>query len=813
MSGPKFADLIRGRESEVQEMGGGRAFARGLGQGASLSFADEGAGLVDAVGEGYGRLARGDFEVSGDGLSDWYEKFVGDYLEGRDEARNLNAAADATHGAAYLGGQVTGGLATGALTGGAGLGAGLGLRGAVALGAGEGALTGLGGSSAELTDGDVLEYARAGGDALVGAGYGAAGGAVGYGVGKGLQALGGRAKAALGRARGALVDEAAGAERQALQDILDEVDAAHGPGLEMNKRGDAAARLREGREAARLAREQGQGLEMDRALAERRARAPTEEVLREAPPEPRTQADLPRRAAMREQEALERAQGQGLEMNKGYDARAEAPTQGAALARSAGIPEPRVAPREPLPNGRVRGPARAEELGDEAFIGYERKAHQQVMHQADMVRARQAGLERGDYIPGERTMMQRYVDNHLGARQNPGAARREAIHGWLAQRYGDDAAAELIQRFDDAGRYLPSGRPALDAAGAAAEEATSVSHSYADAAAREGLSPEEYLRRYGGGGGSALDGLSNANTQVDLDMRGTPQGAAQSQAERVAGVEAMAREMEQGLPTRQFDPQADAAAEALVRRLDAAGLGRRVRGSAPTANMRAPRAPEPSTGGLEEATPSVPPPPGAQAPLFPGGGAPPPSQVSPLPPRGVPPAQWTAGPTPRTPVQQAIPVQGPRGTPPGAPTPRLPPPGYASPQARAAAQAREAGAGRDVLKAAYRGATGARNSLMAPVGAAWEVGKAAFTNPAVRARAIAASRLHRLAGVSPGLFARVGASLSEALGKGPAEYAVTRHVLLQTEPEYRQAEAQADREDAELSEEEFLQRLEAEGVL
>lgn len=100
----------------------------------------------------------------------------------------------------------------------------------------------------------------------------------------------------------------------------------------------------------------------------------------------------------------------------------------------------------------------------------------------------------------------------------------------------------------------------------------------------------------------------------------------------------------------------------------------------------------------------------------------------------------------------------------------------------------------DVVSAGWKGARSANNALAAPFGALYGIGKEAMQNPAVRARAITAFRLDRLARVRPEVWARVGPILQRAFQSGPERYKAERHVLLLRDPEFRAAEAEADAE-------------------
>lgn len=139
---------------------------RGLAQGASLGFADELTGGVEALSD----TLLGDEPLSD--IGSIYEKR-------RDESRAAYDAAREANPKTFMAGEIGGGIGTAFVPG---LGALNAARGAqigtvVAKGALQGGLMGLGGSTGD----DVQELAL---DTAKGAGLGAGGGAAGYGAGK-----------------------------------------------------------------------------------------------------------------------------------------------------------------------------------------------------------------------------------------------------------------------------------------------------------------------------------------------------------------------------------------------------------------------------------------------------------------------------------------------------------------------------------------------------------------------------------------------------------------------------------------------------
>lgn len=135
------------------------SFAQGAGQGASMGFGDEGAGMLQAaVKKGKDALTG----ASGQGFWDAYRKARDIYRAKAHEAQDANPKT-------YMGGEFAGAAATAPLMGEATMGKMAAL----------GALQGLGSSEADLTKGDVGGAVR---DTAIGAGVGAVGGAVGEGV-------------------------------------------------------------------------------------------------------------------------------------------------------------------------------------------------------------------------------------------------------------------------------------------------------------------------------------------------------------------------------------------------------------------------------------------------------------------------------------------------------------------------------------------------------------------------------------------------------------------------------------------------------
>lgn len=178
----------------VEPPGYPETIARGAAQGATAGFADELKGAIDASGLDakdvaiaaitmgpaavLGLLGKAGFNVAQQGGEETLEQ----YTAGRDEQRQLNAAAEEANPKTYLASQVGGGLATAAIPG-AGAGS---LLKAAGTGAAFGAAVGLGESEADLTTGELDEFAEAAKDTAIGGAIGAGVGGLAHGAVKGV---------------------------------------------------------------------------------------------------------------------------------------------------------------------------------------------------------------------------------------------------------------------------------------------------------------------------------------------------------------------------------------------------------------------------------------------------------------------------------------------------------------------------------------------------------------------------------------------------------------------------------------------------
>ena len=151
-------------EEDPNKTGKLEAAISGLGEGASLSFGDELAGLYNTlpgsdipfeiaqdVGEALGLTETIPYREIPEGFEEPDKSFIDNYTEGRDYARRYKDKSKADQPEAYLGGQIGGGLASGIATG------GMGPSSLIAKSALEGGAIGLGSSEADLTKGEIGE--------------------------------------------------------------------------------------------------------------------------------------------------------------------------------------------------------------------------------------------------------------------------------------------------------------------------------------------------------------------------------------------------------------------------------------------------------------------------------------------------------------------------------------------------------------------------------------------------------------------------------------------------------------------------------
>ncbi len=166
--------FARATGQRVHEPGSIEAVARGAAQGATLGFADEIAGGIGSMAEGLADLTKPEFyegKVKQRSMADAYR-------EKRDAYRADDELAKEGHKGAFIGSELVGAAATAPF-----MGPTRSIGQAVLAGAKMGAASGLGGSKADLTEGDIGGAAA---DTAIGAGIGGLAGAGAYGLTKGI---------------------------------------------------------------------------------------------------------------------------------------------------------------------------------------------------------------------------------------------------------------------------------------------------------------------------------------------------------------------------------------------------------------------------------------------------------------------------------------------------------------------------------------------------------------------------------------------------------------------------------------------------
>lgn len=744
---------------------------RGAKQWVTRGYGDEISGAAGAVGHVIGRGLRRAMDgkpipTSLDEIGQELEGIRGAYRKARDDIRFEDDRAEEANPTVFNGVGVAGDLALGVVTGGASLG----LKGAAALGAVEGGVGALGNSRADLTDGDVYQYAQAFEDTATGAGLGAAGGAAGYGVGKGVQKVGRWARGELDTARDTLWQQEA---RKGNQDWI------AGEEKEIARR--ELQRDLEGKAARELEQQHGQGLEANKKVNQRAAR----EADRFSGQ--RTQADRQLQGAMEAQDAAEREAGQAAR-------------------------RPRGAP-----------PGLAEEPGTKTLGGYQGSAGERRAVNYDRVKAYRQDLAQPDLPAAERQRLERYVDSYGDAVDNPGAFERLHIEQELRKRYPRQVVDRIMaERVGPNGEIIPrptarggtpSGEPSAPRGAAdqpsgfhlpELEELTNPGDMF-DAAARG--------EARAGGGGSAFDFWpEEARTVVDPDMAPVrPRETFSPLPRRRPEAGSPAFDVG-GQPPPEFSKAGtragDAASEAedLVRQAEEAMAMRRAGAAEAQAGVGA-RQPSDASAVIADAKGRFP-----EAFEGPGPG---PRTIS----RLVRDAEdLNHGRAPEPPM--AAPVDQ--------PLPPAPPPAQPASQSATAPQsfetlrspamervaARERGAGGQVLRSGWEGVKSSNNVLGAVLGGMKGVGAEVLRDPAVKARVLSALRLAKLEQANPRVFARVGRAMVQALASGDADsMSAYEHVQLQTDPEFRVAHQQAEAATQDLSDEELLAELEAAGVL
>jgi hypothetical protein len=478
----------------------------------------------------------------------------------------------------------------------------------------------------------------------------------------------------------------------------------------------------------------------------------------------REAAEQGQAAAAKAAEGERKVVGQAREMNKAFDKkRAKELVQRARGGDGA------------------RSPAGgAEEPGTKVLKGYSAQARQAQMSRSKEVERLQQKMNDTQYPTKVTEDWQAYIDEmpkamEKGPQADPGGLRRQFMERHLRQKYGDEMAERLMrERIGPGGEILP--RPTAPPA-SPADETTQLSDAF-DAAARG--------EARAGGGGSAWSAYGADGKTIRALPEDLPGASAPT-----------ARQM----PSPLTPPPAI--------REGATGMpyGKNLRPALPppepatqlaTQSMAAPRdAPLPQEPTRAASVPNIQrhSPPVADVPTVPG---------RPALPDG---ASQPAAPAPISPPAVSDDIQD---------VTRLAGPEDVAPLAAERAALRERGGLGTLLKETAKGSAaggdiGLKIGAMlgqpgkgAGIGALVGGGKALTTtilkDPAVRARVLAAARLHVLARINPALYARVGAQLQAGGHQRAAE-----HLLARKDPEYREARAKAAEQVAGMTDQQLVE--------
>jgi hypothetical protein len=654
---------------------------------------------------------------------------------------------------------------------------GAGLGAAVKTGAGYGAFQGLTEGGADLTRGEFGEAAL---DTLKGAAFG---GALGAGL-HGAMRLGQKGVQALRGARQEVLAQETAAAQEAARKGQDELAAEVGKHRELvgKARGQMAKDFAEreaaaAAEAAALERQHGQALEVNKARAARQGREAERAAMRERDIVGQAR-ELNKRYDAKQAEALERQiadleraveaerrmVGQAREMNKARDAKDRNMVGSAReldkareakdrnMVGSAREMNKRMdRARNLIARARYKaGDGPAPEPSTKVLEGMSGKAFERQQNRSDKALGYRRSMGDPDVDTQLASARQDFIDRMPEALNNPAALRRQYMERFLREKYGDDVADRLMrERIGPGGEVLPRpATPPTPASPAPAAAADDVS-----ASAQRQLSP----------GQEQLPLLPPLETQPSR----LPSGIAPPPAIR------------EGAPGMPYG-----------RNLRPEPLPPEPTTHLATQSMAAPRdmAVPPVSSTRTAAAPAAPPP--AEVPTVPG---------RPALPAGAP-APAPAGPPVADDIQDVTRLAGPEDVAPLA--------------AERAAQRERGGIGR-AFHAGYSGAkeggvAGATlGAVLGSPGKGAVIGsvlggvggftKEMLRDPAVKARVLAAARLHVLARINPALYARVGAQLQGGTNQRAAE-----HLLARKDPEYREARAKAAEQVAGMTDQQLV---------
>lgn len=120
------------------------------------------------------------------------------------------------------------------------------------------------------------------------------------------------------------------------------------------------------------------------------------------------------------------------------------------------------------------------------------------------------------------------------------------------------------------------------------------------------------------------------------------------------------------------------------------------------------------------------------------------------------------------------------------------------------AASREAGAFGAVARAGYEGVRSGNSVLGAVFGGLAGIRREMLRDPAVKARALAAAKVHLLAQLNPEVFARVGGQLAQSVVGGGGQYKAMSYVLARKDPAFREAEQKASEQASRMSDDQLM---------
>lgn len=465
-------------------------------------------------------------------------------------------------------------------------------------------------------------------------------------------------------------------------------------------------------------------------------------------------AEAAQAAAAKAGEADRKMIGTAREMNKKVDAQRAKDLLKQARGGGASIPA-----------GSVDDP------GTKALIGMSRKARQAQQSRSKEVERFQQQMNDPDLPTNVSADRQKYIDEmpkaaERGPNADPAGLRRDFIEQYLNQRFPNDperVARIMRDRVGPGGDVLP--RPVAQAVGDDVAQPSVAEEAEAAMAARRSEAPS-----------------LPAGQQLPLMPARPPDAPWISGAQRVQAQAPLAP-----MPTPR-------------------GGG----GMPYGANLRRPLPEEPVT---ELATQSM--------------AAPRDMPLPPEPTRAVTvPNIQRPPPTPRQPMPAAMPpVEGPTAN----LRPMAPPQQPALPAASAVddiqevtrpagpqdvgalaaerAAAREAGAFGAVARGGYEGVRSGNSVLGAVFGGLAGIRREALNDPAVKARVLAAAKVHLLARINPEVFAKVGGQVAQAAAGGEGQYNAVRYVFARKDPAFREAEEKAAAEASRMSDDQLMQLI------